>query len=357
MKTGNCASSGREDEAGLVWFSLYTFISSSCWRFLSALYFFWISFICGPWRCRFCIEWICRTVSGTSSSRTITVSATIDQAQVSPIVPCGPSQRRTSRRRFSSGVSGEATISACSIIGRASGHTRSRPRRGSTGCTGAGASRRAANRARARTASAHRARTASRSGGTCTSRARAGRSSSATRRRGRAPGTRAHAGRASRGRLPEDLVDALAEPVEAARVHGLGQAGADDEHVVLVLRQLRQARAKRLAQAALDLVAHDRRPDGLRHREPEPRLATLLAREPVKDEEARRDRAAVPVDRVEVARARESVAALHARVQRGQADRRLRPLARRRLRIARPARVDIRARKPWRRFRLRTLGW
>jgi hypothetical protein len=64
----------------------------------------------------------------------------------------------------------------------------------------------------------------------------------------------------------------------------------------------------------------------------------------------------VPVDRVEVARAREAVAALHARVQRAQADRRLRPLARRRLRIARPARVDIRARKPWRRFRLRTLG-
>jgi hypothetical protein len=32
-------------------------------------------------------------------------------------------------------------------------------------------------------------------------------------------------------------------------------------------------------------------------------------------------------------------------------------LARRRLRIARPARVDIRARNPCRRFRRRTFGW
>ena len=35
----------------------------------------------------------------------------------------------------------------------------------------------------------------------------------------------------------------------------------------------------------------------------------------------------------------------------------MRPLARRRLRIARPARVDIRARNPCRRFRRRTFGW
>ena len=63
------------------------------------------------------------------------------------------------------------------------------------------------------------------------------------------------------------------------------------------------------------------------------------------------------IDRVEIARAREAMAALHSRVQRAQADRRLRPLERRRLRIARPARVDMRARKPCLRFRLRTLGW
>jgi hypothetical protein len=39
------------------------------------------------------------------------------------------------------------------------------------------------------------------------------------------------------------------------------------------------------------------------------------------------------------------------------AERRFRPLARRRLRMARPARVDMRARNPCRRFRRRTLGW
>ena len=38
------------------------------------------------------------------------------------------------------------------------------------------------------------------------------------------------------------------------------------------------------------------------------------------------------------------------------AESRFRPLARRRLRITRPARVDMRARKPCFRFRLRTFG-
>ena len=56
--------------------------------------------------------------------------------------------------------------------------------------------------------------------------------------------------------------------------------------------------------------------------------------------------------RVEVARSGETVLTLHR-----YADRRLRPLARRRFRISRPARVDIRFRKPCFRFRLRTLGW
>jgi len=120
---------------------------------------------------------------------------------------------------------------------------------------------------------------------------------------------------------------------------------------------LRQAGVEGLPQAALHLVAHNRRADCLRHREPQPGPVAVLAREPVEDQEARRDGAPMAIDRVEVARAREAVAALHARVQRSQAERRLRPLARRRLRIARPARVDIRARKPCRRFRLRTFGW
>ena len=39
------------------------------------------------------------------------------------------------------------------------------------------------------------------------------------------------------------------------------------------------------------------------------------------------------------------------------AERRLRPLARRRFNTARPPLVDMRERKPWVRLRLRTLGW
>src|SRR6185312_5220421 len=148
------------------------------------------------------------------------------------------------------------------------------------------------------------------------------------------------------------------EPVEAQRVHGLGEPRPHDQHVVLVLAQARQPVAEELAQASLHLVPRDRRPDRFRDRQADAStLAAVLAREPVEHEVPRRDRPAVPIDRVEVARAREAVAALHARVQRAEAERRLRPLARRRLSIARPARVDIRARKPWRRLRLRTLGW
>lgn len=43
--------------------------------------------------------------------------------------------------------------------------------------------------------------------------------------------------------------------------------------------------------------------------------------------------------------------------RRAQAESLLRPFVRRRLRIMRPARVDIRARNPCFRFRLRTFGW
>src|SRR5207253_4243147 len=49
------------------------------------------------------------------------------------------------------------------------------------------------------------------------------------------------------------------------------------------------------------------------HREAEPRLRpALLALEPVEDEEARRGRAALPVDGVEVPRPRQAVALVHA---------------------------------------------
>jgi hypothetical protein len=68
-----------------------------------------------------------------------------------------------------------------------------------------------------------------------------------------------------------------------------------------------------LAKLALDTVPHDRVADRLRHREAEPRLVavTVLPREPVEDEEARRRGAAAPVDGVEVPRPGQAVAALH----------------------------------------------
>src|SRR5437588_286242 len=123
---------------------------------------------------------------------------------------------------------------------------------------------------------------------------------------------------------------------------------------------LRQAGAPRLPELPLDPVPDDGAAGPARDGEADPRRAVVVAGKRVEDEEAGLDRAAVPVDRVEVARAREAMPALHVDPRAGwarQAERRLRPFARRRLRIARPARVAIRARKPCRRFRRRTFGW
>ena len=61
-------------------------------RWRSPLYFCWIAFISGACRCRFCIEWIWRTVSGSSAVRTMIVSATIAQAHVNPIVVVQPEE-------------------------------------------------------------------------------------------------------------------------------------------------------------------------------------------------------------------------------------------------------------------------
>jgi hypothetical protein len=117
----------------------------------------------------------------------------------------------------------------------------------------------------------------------------------------------------------------------------------------------------RLAQLPLDPVADDGVPDGLRDGKAEPRLVglTRLAREPVQDEKPRRSRSAAAIDSVEVPGTRQAVPAVHVRRidPRAQAESRLRPLALRRFRIACPARVDMRARKPCLRLRRRTLGW
>src|SRR3712207_4905128 len=113
--------------------------------------------------------------------------------------------------------------------------------------------------------------------------------------------------------------------------------------------------APHLAQLALDPVPRHGASGRSRYRDAETRLARLTVTvEHVQNEEPSRHGAAATVHGVEVARTRESVPALHRACY---AERRFRPLARRRLRIAWPARVAIRARNPCLRLRRRTFGW
>ena len=84
---------------------------------------------------------------------------------------------------------------------------------------------------------------------------------SATRRRGRGRGRPARAVRLSRRRLREDLVDALAEPVEAARARPPRRGrGARRARSRWSGGSSAERRAPGLAQLPLDPVAHDRRP-------------------------------------------------------------------------------------------------
>src|SRR5213078_4421012 len=114
-----------------------------------------------------------------------------------------------------------------------------------------------------------------------------------------------------------------------------------------------------LTQLPLEPVALHGSPRLSRHGQTDARAGNSLGtREPVQDEEPRGHGTALPVDGVEVPRAGKAMATLHVRAcESAQAESRLRPFARRRFRIVRPARVDILARKPCLRFRLRTLGW
>ena len=151
----------------------------------------------------------------------------------------------------------------------------------------------------------------------------------------------------------EDFVHSLREPREAPALERLGQARARDQHEIVAGRQPVRELLERRAQAALQAVPVNRSAQLARDREAEPRRAfgIVLARKGVEDEEPGRDRPALAIDGVEIAGARKAMLAS------AHADRRFRPFARRRLRIARPARVDIRARNPCRRFRRRTFGW
>src|ERR687897_250230 len=315
-------------------------------RARSPLYLAWIAFISGRCSCIRCIEWICRTVSGTRSIRTMIVSATIDHAQVRPNVVCSPSSAQVRTSSI-----GERMLRKL-IIGTAAGPRPCPRRRGSRGYSGEAASRQGSSRVRARTGAGRRGRTASTTGGTCTSPGRALPACSGRR-------TRLRSRRTSRACLAENFLETLADPFGAAALLGLAEGGPNEQDVVRPWRYVGDELAPNLAKATLDPVAGHRAPDLLGDRDPEAHVALLviLSIEPVEDQVAGRDRAPVPIDGVEVARAGETVAALHgcgggARY----AERRFRPRARRRFRMARPAFEDIRCRKPCRRFRRRTLG-
>src|SRR5690349_24902229 len=130
------------------------------------------------------------------------------------------------------------------------------------------------------------------------------------RRRARSRGRTECAGSASRRRLPEHLVHSFAEPLEALRLRALDEPGPHDQDVVVRGWKRLEARSPELPQLALDLGADDRAAGSLRHCDPEPRVVSVLAREPVEDEEPRRGGPPMSVNGVEIPGAGEAVPAL-----------------------------------------------
>ena len=235
------------------------------------MYFFWISFISGACACSDCIEWICRTVSGTRQIRTRIVTATIDHAHGSPTVVWKKS--RIDFITFSSGDRIER--STTSITG-------SRLRRATTGCSAAAASRPAATPLTTPCLRIASAAYSEQVGWNLQVFAGSERRDEQLVEADREDRDASGCDRAHAARLAEHLVDALGEPVEAVRLDRLGQALAHDQHVVVRRRHALERCPNDLAQLALDAVADDGVPDRLRNGEAKPRLADrLLAREPV----------------------------------------------------------------------------
>jgi hypothetical protein len=131
-----------------------------------------------------------------------------------------------------------------------------------------------------------------------------------------------------------------------------------------------QSFSHEMTQPALDLVPHDRGADGLAHDETRTRRGNgFPGRMRVRDTAAEVDDeewASGPAS--SAYRGREVLAppqpmlgrqhdVIGLKVVTTQADRRARPLLRRDARIARPARVRIRSRKPWVFARRRLFGW
>ena len=193
---------------------------------------------------------------------------------------------------------------------------------------------------------ARRARTASRWGGTCSGRPRARRASSGRRRRDRCPRTQVPSARTSRCAFPRISSTRSRSQSNPRALGRLGEAGPDDEHVVVILRQPGRARSEELAQAALDPVADDGRPDAFGTASPS-RGRPLRPRAGTSRGPGSASRRTGPAGRRRRSRASARGGGGDSRARpAARRERRLRPFARRRLRIARPARVDMRARKP-----------
>ena len=256
--------------------------------------------------------------------------------------------------------------------GTGAGPRPGRSRRGSTGCSAAGAtppSTRPAEYAEApdrlhRVARARRLVLAAPRA--ARARSRAGRAGSARWRSRRAARSRA-------SRLAQRPADELGRararmPVEALALGELARLGPRDDDDVVVGRARARPRAANASRSRRLTRLRSTAPPTLRDtdspRRGPSRRGVAVARERVEDEEAVAD-ASGPGGRP----ARTRRCATDGRAWRGRARHRargrvhrqtvsrLRPLARRRLSVRRPARVRMRARNPWARARLRFLGW
>src|SRR4051794_10728441 len=299
-------------------------------------------------RCISRIDLNCLSVSGIRTVRTAIVRKMIERPQPSPTVSW---KKRMTASKTS--IRGWKMLARTSMFrtrrpaGRRPGHSP----RGSTGCSAAAARPPAPSRAVCRTAGSPVRHSASRWARTCSGAGRParwppGRSGSA-----RLPPRGATS--SGQPRLLEQLDEGAADGLEPVALGQFAHVWAGLDHHVGVGRHRAALRVEGLAQQALDAVALDGAADLLGHREAEAHAAVVLARERVEHEIAVAVRAALAVDTLELGAARQAPAL----GGHGQTVSRLRPLERRRLMTSRPARVDIRSRKPWVRARLRFFGW